>query len=314
MFARLGSWLDGKLNGSARDGLASGRGPASTQGMPFPKKQLVHRLVSAAHRDRQAATFTPNHHREPFSTPLHASERISRWWIMLAVVALLAILAVRATAAPTLVPPVVVSPDSESCEGGVCDDDGANFVDDGRETDEGADGDDSGDRGDLALVPRVVRGSRCATDAMSPRCCACVRPIAVGVVAAAAVRAAGLDDDPAPSWRHRTRAAGLVPWISVRYGRDATWKEVDDPTLGYTNMYDVRATWHLDRLLFDPQEIRIAAIDVSRRREKRRVEMMAIHTYYQWLAAHSGRTELTADLDAMTDGWFSQELAKRQKP
>ncbi|MFT3697587.1 MAG: hypothetical protein QM831_30870 [Kofleriaceae bacterium] len=139
-------------------------------------------------------------------------------------------------------------------------------------------------------------------------------PVPVASVAAAAVRAAGLDDDPIPGFRHRTRLAGLVPMISARAGRDLSWREVDDPTLGYTTMYDVRATWHFDRLLFDQNELRISALDVSRRRERRRVEMMAIHTYFEWLTDASERPELGADLDAMTDGWFSQAIAKAAKP
>ncbi|HEX7704643.1 MAG TPA: hypothetical protein VF403_28075 [Kofleriaceae bacterium] len=227
-----------------------------------------------------------------------APSRTSPRWIVVAVLVLLAVLAARATAAPNLVPPVVIVPDdTDECDGDGCDD---------------------GTPSELEVVPRVVRrraadpcaaGSPCATP-----CSPCAMPIRVSAVAAAGVRAAGLADDPAPSWRYRTRLAGLVPQLSVRVGRNLTWKEVDDPTLGYTNMWDVRASWHLERLLFDPNEIRIAAIDVSRRRERRRVEMLVIHTYYQWLAAPSERPELTADLDAMTAGWFSQELAKGQKP
>ncbi|MEO9158355.1 MAG: hypothetical protein ABI591_22270 [Kofleriaceae bacterium] len=209
---------------------------------------------------------------------------------------LLAVLAARATAAPNLVPPVVVVADDDPCDGDGCDD----------------------TTSELEIVPRAARKHADPCAGASPcgatPCSPCGLPIQVSAVAAAGVRAAGLADDPTPSWRYRTRFAGLVPQLSVRVGRNLTWKEVDDPTLGYTNMWDVRASWHLERLLFDPNEVRIAAIDVSRRRERRRVEMLVIHTYYQWLAAQSERPELTADLDAMTDGWFSQELAKGQKP
>ncbi|HEY1816281.1 MAG TPA: hypothetical protein VGG74_28230 [Kofleriaceae bacterium] len=148
-------------------------------------------------------------------------------------------------------------------------------------------------------------------------------PIEVDRVVAAAYRAAGLDDDPTPGWRRRTRLAALVPWVSARDGREAFWRDVDDPTLEYTQIYDVRATWHLDRLMFDPNEIRIEAMDVSRRRERRRVAATAIHTYYEWLAlvASAGQSprwatradEALAELDAITDGWFSQELGRRPK-
>lgn len=239
-----------------------------------------------------------------------AASRTSPRWIVVAVLVLLAVWAARATAAPgrrdtatpvvvplVVVPPVVVpavEPDDDGCDADGCDDGSPSEV-----------------------VPRVVRRHDDPCSGCSARatpCSPCAMPIRVSAVAAAGVRAAGLADDPAPSWRYRTRIAGLVPQLSVRAGRNLTWKEVDDPTLGYTNMWDIRASWHLERLLFDPNEIRISALDVGRRRERRRVEMLVIHTYYQWLAAQSERPELTADLDAMTAGWFSQELAKGQKP
>jgi hypothetical protein len=147
-----------------------------------------------------------------------------------------------------------------------------------------------------------------------------VPPIAVDRVVAAAYRAAGIDDDPTSGWRKRTRLAALVPWVTVRDGREAFWRDVDDPTLEYTDIYDVRASWRLDRLVFDPNEIRIEAMNVSRRRERRLVAASVIHTYYEWLALRaaadksparwaSRADEIHAELDAMTDGWFSQTLA-----
>jgi hypothetical protein len=150
-----------------------------------------------------------------------------------------------------------------------------------------------------------------------------VPPLAVEAVVAAAYRAASLEGDPAPSWRTRTRLAALVPWVSVHGGRDATWRDIDDPTLGYTDIYDVRATWHLDRLAFDPNEIRIEAMAISRRRDRRRVAAAAIHSYYEWLALVAAADtsvrfatradEVHAELDAMTDGWFSKALANTRR-
>jgi hypothetical protein len=74
-------------------------------------------------------------------------------------------------------------------------------------------------------------------------------------------------------------------------------------------------------LLFDPNEPRIATLDVARRRERRRVAAIAIHLYFDWVAARAAadsdvRAELdaqekTAELDALTAGWFSQAIAKR---
>lgn len=146
-------------------------------------------------------------------------------------------------------------------------------------------------------------------------------PIPADEVVAAAYRAAGLDGDPAHGWRVRTRIAALIPWISIHAGRDATWYDVDDPTLDYTDVYDVRATWHLDRLVFDPNEMRIEAMSIGRRHDRRLVAAAAIHSYYEWLelAAAAGTSarwatradEVKAELDAMTDGWFSKTLAVR---
>jgi hypothetical protein len=236
--------------------------------------------------------------------------------IALAVIALLAVLAARAAAAPAPgaavpVPVVVVAGD---CDGEL-------GCDDGRAGETGDDGDADRETDDPAggisgVLPRVITRSRAAASTGTP--CDCPRgpPFAIADVVAAAVRAAGLDHDPTGSWSSRTRLAGLVPMFSARVGRNLTWKEVDDPTLGYTNMYDVRATWHLERLLFDQNEIRIAATDVSRRREKRRVEMLAAHSYLAWLRAPhaSERSELLlADLDAITGGWFSRALATRRR-
>jgi hypothetical protein len=177
-------------------------------------------------------------------------------------------------------------------------------------------GDDPGDLGDAGWEPQV-RAPACGRPYAAPEGVPppppCAGPtLSVGELVKAAYRAAGVADDPSPSWRKRSRLAGLVPWISVRGGRNATWRDVTDPTLGYTTVFDVSASWHLDRLAFDPNEIRIAAIDVSRRRERRRIAALVIHSYYLWRA--TGSDEVLAELDADTDGWFSQALAKAQKP
>ncbi len=144
----------------------------------------------------------------------------------------------------------------------------------------------------------------------------------VGEVVAAAYRTAGLASDPTPGWRRRSRWSSLVPMISTRAGQNHSWREVDDPTISRGVGLDVRATWHLDHLLFDPNEPRLASLDIARRRERRRVAAIAIHLYYDWISARAAadtdaRAELevheqTAELDALTDGWFTQALATRQ--
>jgi len=257
-------------------------------------RRLLHRLADL---DRTSAFYR--------IAERHQHARVSRRLLALAVIVLVAVLATRAVAAapaPQVPVPVLAS----DCDGDVGCDDGDSMGDDDAGEDAAAAAD--------AIVPRIVK--RGATRELEPCVCPTVLPLALAEVAAAAVRAAGLDHDPTPGWSSRARLAGLVPMFSARYGRNLTWKDVDDPTLGYTNMYDLRATWRLDRLLFDPNEIRIAALDVSRRREKRRVEMLALHAYLAWLRLPRTSPRailLAADLDALTDGWFSQALAKRGK-
>ena len=127
-------------------------------------------------------------------------------------------------------------------------------------------------------------------------------------VIAAAVRAAGLAGDPARGWRRRARLAALVPQLGVRIGQDETWRDVAVPTLGHAMMFDVRASWRLDALVFSPSELRIASVDVLRRRERRRLAWYVISLYRAW--RRTGNDDLAAQLDVVTDGWFSERRAK----
>jgi hypothetical protein len=143
-------------------------------------------------------------------------------------------------------------------------------------------------------------------------------------VVAAAYRSAGLAHDPAPGWRWRTRLAGLVPAVTVRDGRDAAWRDVSDPTIAYVSVFSVAAQWRLERLVFDANELRISAIEAGRRRDRRRVAATAIRTYYAWLQLRAAAEadprwglradEAAAELDALTDGWFSQNLPATPPP
>jgi hypothetical protein len=143
----------------------------------------------------------------------------------------------------------------------------------------------------------------------------------IGEVLAAAYAAAGLDHDPARDWTRRTRLAGLVPWVMVRSGRDSTWQD-DDPSVGHETMFEVRATWRLDRLAFDPSELRVASIQSSRRRERRRIASRTIRVYFTWRRARaatehhprwrSHADEASAELDAMTDDWFGDAVARAE--
>ncbi|HEY5926356.1 MAG TPA: hypothetical protein VIV11_31940 [Kofleriaceae bacterium] len=157
------------------------------------------------------------------------------------------------------------------------------------------------------------------TNAMVERVVTFAPPIAS--VVEAAYRTAALAGDPTVGWRRRSRWSALIPLVSTRAGQNQAWRDVDDPTISHGVGIDVRATWHIDHLLFDPNEPRIAMLDVARRRERRRVATLAIQLYFDWIAARAAadgdlRAELdaqekAAELDALTAGWFSQALAKR---
>jgi hypothetical protein len=140
----------------------------------------------------------------------------------------------------------------------------------------------------------------------------------VAAVLAAAYRAAGLHRDPTRSLRRRARVAGLVPWLTVRVGRDSNW-QTDDPAIDQRFAFEVRATWRLDRLVFDGRELQVASIEAARRRERRILATRVIRAYFSWrraaaranrhLATRSQALQATAELDALTDGWFSESLA-----
>jgi len=144
----------------------------------------------------------------------------------------------------------------------------------------------------------------------------------ISAVLAAAHGAAGLDRDPGRSWVRRTRLAGLVPWLTVRTTRDTSWQDAQSE-VGHGTTLEVRATWRLDRLLFDGHELQVATIEAARRRERMRLSSHVIRAYFAWRRAATGeshasedrtmttRAEATAELDALTDGWFSEELARR---
>jgi hypothetical protein len=146
----------------------------------------------------------------------------------------------------------------------------------------------------------------------------------IAAVLAAAYTAAGLDRDPRDSWIRRARLAGLVPWLTVRTTRDTSWQD-EQSEVGHGTSFEVRATWRLDRLLFDSKELQVAGLETARHRERRRLAARVIRAYFTWRrAASAGRgasagddervatriAEAAAELDALTDGWFSEQLAR----
>ncbi|HEX3757670.1 MAG TPA: hypothetical protein VHW23_03150, partial [Kofleriaceae bacterium] len=142
----------------------------------------------------------------------------------------------------------------------------------------------------------------------------------VAAVLAAAYAATDLDHDPQGSWIRRARLTGLVPWVTVRTARDTSWQD-DNSDVGPSTTLELRATWRLDRLLFDARELQVAALATARHRERRRLATRVIRAYFAWrraarIASDDERVatrvaETVAELDALTDGWFSAQLRPR---
>jgi hypothetical protein len=142
----------------------------------------------------------------------------------------------------------------------------------------------------------------------------------ISAVLAAAYAAAGIDHDSRDSWIRRARLAGLVPWVTVRTTRDTSWQD-DQSEVGHGTSLELRATWRLDRLLFDGKELQVAAVESARHRERRRLAARVIRAYFAWRRAASIASddervatrvaETAAELDALTDDWFSEQLRPR---
>jgi len=148
----------------------------------------------------------------------------------------------------------------------------------------------------LVLAPALVRAE--------PRV---VRAPDVKVVVAAAIRHAGLAGDPGKGLRTRARWAGLAPWITVRAARDIGWNEDNLAKVDHGEVLEVRATWRLDRLVFDSSAARAHGLDASRARARRALTREVIHLYFrrQRLAADPAAdpldlAEVTALLDELT--------------
>jgi hypothetical protein len=111
--------------------------------------------------------------------------------------------------------------------------------------------DPAGDADELAATEGAVPeagGSRLA-----------IRGPTVGAVLGAAYAAAGLAHDPQDGWIRRARLAGLVPWLTVRTTHDTSWQD-DSTAVGHSTGLEVRATWRLDRLVFDGKELQVSAL------------------------------------------------------
>lgn len=150
----------------------------------------------------------------------------------------------------------------------------------------------------------------------------------VGATVAAALRHAGLAGRPERVLARRARLAAALPTVTLRAGRDTDWAEVESTArvVGDVEQHEVleaRATWRLDRLVFDSAELRAASLGGQRARARAALAAQVTALYYKRRAAQVEALwnppqtveaqvrqelaieELTAQLDALTGGWWS---------
>jgi hypothetical protein len=146
--------------------------------------------------------------------------------------------------------------------------------------------------------------------------------------------------DMIDSWRTRARVNALAPRVTTTAqgtldddlrtvtNLDAAAAEIESKTDSATGRLTVGATWDLDRLIFEPQEMAVAReaartatlrdralSEVTRRYYDRRrlqvdLELAPPTDLGDRVKKELRLQELTADLDALTGGWFSAQLEK----
>lgn len=152
----------------------------------------------------------------------------------------------------------------------------------------------------------------------------------------AATRYAEVHPHIISSWRTRARVAALAPGVRAEYryvnefdqrlktGGDAADTKQDD--FGVQHRPLARVDWNLDRLVFNPDELRVSneIVDLVRLRESVLDQVTKIYYERRRLQVDldltppkdvAGRVrkelrlqELVADLDSLTGGYFSKKL------
>jgi hypothetical protein len=166
-------------------------------------------------------------------------------------------------------------------------------------------------------------------------------PLARGAVRAALVRArAGPRRDELEGLSTRARASGIVPELRLRLAHALDEDQSLSPTeydpdritaSGGTSLWiEGRATFRLDRLVFAGEEVAIERLRSEQARAERAIERDVVRAIGSWQAAQvllsdpdateaaRVRAEIDAavseaELDVLTDGWFSEERARQMK-
>jgi hypothetical protein len=193
----------------------------------------------------------------------------------------------------------------------------------------------------LAVAPASARADGDADDDGRRRAIAALEAAepSAAEVRDAALRYAGLGGRPQLGWGRRARLAGLLPTLTLRASRGRDWdRDLSGVTdshritdLAEDSLVEARAVWRLDRLVFDPAELRAATVGRDLHRARLQIAAQVTSLWYQrrsrqleqiWHPADSAAddadrelaiAELTDQLDALTGGFLSDSLASRRE-
>jgi hypothetical protein len=103
------------------------------------------------------------------------------------------------------------------------------------------------------------------------------------------VRRAGAEPERAQKWLRRLRGAAWLPELQLDALRDTGQRESIDAQLGTRyGAYDIdavrfeaRATWHLDRLVFDAEEVRASRESVRLAELRQELALTVVRLYFE---------------------------------
>ncbi|MEM7588852.1 MAG: hypothetical protein AAF320_01630 [Myxococcota bacterium] len=147
--------------------------------------------------------------------------------------------------------------------------------------------------------------------------------------------------DQTRSWQNRVRQAPWLPKLDVRFGQDndtgtSVREEVGDADVFYTKdsmqwQWDIQTQWQLGHLIFNPQELHVARQTAShwelqqkalqqvtkiyfdRRKIQLQLELQPPKNQKKRMQQELAIMHLTAQLDRLTGGWFSQQLQHHRR-
>lgn len=177
-------------------------------------------------------------------------------------------------------------------------------------------------RGAVALAVAIGLGAAPPARAAADRC-----PVArLKAIQDAAAGNLGLIERP--RWRARSRWANLLPVLMVRADSNMDWEDggatrASPVAVERDQGAEIRLTWRLDRLLYDPNEPRLFDAERGARRARVALDQEVTRAYFQWRRAVADaddpddggdaageqldEAEAFAQLDALTGGWLGSQ-------